>query len=102
MRLLSNMTNEAGHLRDRRPGLIVAPPEILQPRRNRGADLVRRTLLRKGVWLADGETFELDLQTLGNDDAATASLTFAGKSLELKMQSAGSSRFSLMQGQSDD
>jgi len=55
----------------------------------------------KGVWRADTNTFELDLQTLGNDDAAKVTLTFEGKSLEVKIQTLGNPNMTL-QGQSDD
>jgi hypothetical protein len=55
----------------------------------------------KGIWLADTKTFELDLQTLGNDDAAKATLTFEGKGLEVKIQTLGNPSLTL-QGQSDD
>ena len=40
----------------------------------------------KGTWL-DERTFRLEHQTLGNDDAALSTVTFDGKSLEMRMES---------------
>ena len=42
----------------------------------------------KGVWL-DERTFQLELQTLGNDDAAIAVATFDGKTVNLRIGTLG-------------
>src|SRR6185503_4691475 len=39
----------------------------------------------KGRWL-DDKTFQLDFQTIGNDDAALATFTFDGKSVEVSIK----------------
>jgi CubicO group peptidase (beta-lactamase class C family) len=48
----------------------------------------------KGVWL-DKTTFVIDLQTLGNDDAAKVSLTYSGKGVEVSFESAGGFKLKL-------
>lgn len=48
----------------------------------------------KGQWL-DDRTFQLDLQTLGNDDAALAVATFEGKTVRIRMGALGGLKMEL-------
>jgi hypothetical protein len=48
----------------------------------------------KGRWL-DDKTFQLELQTVGNDDAAIAELMFVGKSVGIRVDSMNGPKFSL-------
>ncbi len=48
----------------------------------------------KGMWLDDG-TFQLELQTLGNDDAAIAVATFDGKTIHLRTGTLGGLKLEL-------
>jgi CubicO group peptidase (beta-lactamase class C family) len=53
----------------------------------------------KGQWL-DDKTFQLDVQTLGNDDAGMATFTFDGKSLSGRLATLGGFKAEL-QGEAD-
>ena len=48
----------------------------------------------KGIWL-DKTTFVIDLQTLGNDDAAKVSLTYSGKGVDPRFESVGGFKLKL-------
>jgi CubicO group peptidase (beta-lactamase class C family) len=48
----------------------------------------------KGRWL-DDETFQLELQTVGNDDAAIAEATFVGNDVGIRLDTLGGLTFSL-------
>lgn len=55
----------------------------------------------KGTWLADGVSFVLELQTLGNDDAARVTHLFREKTVDVSIEGAGG--FSLkLEGQAED
>jgi len=54
----------------------------------------------KGVW-RDDTTFQLELQTLGNDDAAIAVATFDGKTVNLRMGALGGLK-SELSGEADE
>ena len=43
----------------------------------------------RGAWSADGTSLMLEIQTLGNDDAARVTLVFGDSSVELSAESAG-------------
>lgn len=54
----------------------------------------------KAVWL-DKTTLVIDVQTLGNDDAAKVSLAYSGKGVDVSVESAGGLRLKL-HGEADD
>ncbi len=54
----------------------------------------------KGRWL-DDKTFQLEVQTLGNDDAGTVTCTFDGKSLSGRLSSLGGYKLEF-QGEADE
>jgi CubicO group peptidase (beta-lactamase class C family) len=58
------------------------------------------TSAAKGTW-RDDRTFQLEYQTLGNDDAALATLSFDGKSLELNVETLLNLKFAF-KGTADD
>lgn len=55
----------------------------------------------RGTWLADGTTLVLDVQTLGNDDAARVAFLFGDKTVEVKFESALGFKATLT-GRTDD
>lgn len=55
----------------------------------------------KGTWLADGVSFVLELQTLGNDDAARVTHVFREGMVEVSIEGAGGFRLKL-EGQAED
>lgn len=56
----------------------------------------------RGAWLADGKSLVIDVQTLGNDDAARVTHVFNGKTVDLEFEWAGSSSKLKLQGRADD
>jgi CubicO group peptidase (beta-lactamase class C family) len=54
----------------------------------------------KGTWL-DDRTFQLEYQTIGNDDAATATVVFDGKSADIRIETLLRLKFDL-KGTADD
>jgi CubicO group peptidase (beta-lactamase class C family) len=55
----------------------------------------------RGAWSADGTSFVLEVQALGNDDVARVTHVFGDKTIELSIESAGGLRVKL-QGRADD
>jgi hypothetical protein len=55
----------------------------------------------RGTWSADGTSLVLEVQTLGNDDAARATLAFADKAVELTYEQAVGYKI-VLKGRSDD
>jgi hypothetical protein len=49
----------------------------------------------RGAWSADGASFVLEVQTLGNDDVARVTFVFGDKTVELNVESAGGFRAKL-------
>jgi CubicO group peptidase (beta-lactamase class C family) len=56
----------------------------------------------RGTWLADGTRFVIEVQALGNDDAARVTHTFSGKTVELEFEPAGGYPKMKLRGQADD
>ena len=55
----------------------------------------------RGAWSADGKSLVLEVQTLGNDDAARVTLVFGDKTVEVSFESAGGFKVKL-EGRADD
>ena len=55
----------------------------------------------RGAWSADGASLVLEVQTLGNDDAARVTRVFADKTVELSFEAAGGFR-AKVEGRTDD
>lgn len=55
----------------------------------------------RGVWLADGKSLVVDIQTPGNDDAARLTHVFDGKAVDVSVESAGGLKLRL-RGHADD
>jgi len=55
----------------------------------------------RGTWSADGTSLVLEVQTLGNDDAARATLAFADKAVELTYEQAVGYKI-VLKGRSED
>ena len=56
---------------------------------------------RGARWLADGTSLVLEVQTLGNDDAARVTHLFGDKTVEVKFESASGFKATLT-GRTDD
>lgn len=55
----------------------------------------------RGTWSADGASLVLEIQTLGNDDAARVTLVFGDKTVELSVERAGGGR-TKVRGRAED
>jgi hypothetical protein len=55
----------------------------------------------RGAWSDDGKSLVLEVQTLGNDDAARLTYVFDGKTVELNFEMALGFKLKL-QGRADD
>lgn len=55
----------------------------------------------RGAWSADGTSLVLEVQTLGNDDAARVTLAFADKAVEVAYELAVGYKL-VLKGRTDD
>ncbi len=55
----------------------------------------------RGVWLSDGKSLVVDIQTPGNDDAARLTHVFDGKTVDVNLETAGGFKLRL-QGRADE
>ncbi len=55
----------------------------------------------RGVWLSDGKSLVVDIQTPGNDDAARLTHVFDGKTVDVNLETAGGFKLRL-QGSADE
>lgn len=86
------------------PGVPAGPfggPIGLDGHTRVGGRMPYGTCVARGHWLDDGITFQLEVQTLGNDDVARVNHVFKGNKVTLSHESAGGLS-TLLEGTADD